>query len=93
VFCFRDIDPNFLKRLHRQGIERAWFEPRALGLEKITASFVKQRRRHLAARTVVDANKEHFLFHRRKVGAKIDKMISANPTWRASSVLREEEGR
>jgi hypothetical protein len=58
-----DVDVDFVHGLHRHGIEHAWLEPGALGFEKIAADVIDPRFCHLAARAVVHANEDNFLFH------------------------------
>ena len=82
-----DVDPNFAKRFDRERIERALFKPGAVSFEKLTARFVEQRRRHLAAGAIVNTNEERFLFHRaidQQDGDNkfsIRYLIGTNPTW------------
>ncbi len=62
-FVSRNVDPDLAQRLHRQRIQFAWLEPGAVRFKKFGAHFIEQRRRHLAARTVVHANEQGLLFH------------------------------
>lgn len=66
-FIVRNIDPDFAQHFHRQWIQFTRFESGAFGFENFAASFVEQRRCHLAPRAIVYTNEEHFLFHRPKI--------------------------
>src|ERR1043165_6573779 len=60
----RKIEADFAHHFDDEGIEFAGFQPGALRFEVLAADLVKERLGHLAARAVVDANKENFfLFH------------------------------
>src|SRR5436305_3443085 len=62
-FVMGNVDPYFTKCFHRQRVQFARFESSTLGLEGLAALLVDQRRGHLAARTVMNADEQHLLFH------------------------------
>ena len=62
-FIFGNINPDFLQDFYCERIERSRFQSGALRFEKFAASLVQQRRRHLAAGAVVDANEKDLLPH------------------------------
>jgi hypothetical protein len=62
-FVFGNIDPTLVERFDRERIEFARLQAGAFRFKEFAAPFVQQRRRHLAARAVVHANEENFLFH------------------------------
>jgi hypothetical protein len=62
-FLLRDVDAGFLHDLDSQRIKRARFKARALGFEMFAANLIEPCFGHLAARAVVHANEENFLFH------------------------------
>jgi hypothetical protein len=59
----RNVDPNFPKHFHRERIQFPRFQSGTLGIEEIGATLVQQRRRHLAARAIVNTNEQDFPFH------------------------------
>ena len=60
----RDIDPDFLKRFHRQRVKCSRFESGALCVKKLAANPVEKRCGHLAARAVMDTNEEDVFLHK-----------------------------
>ena len=60
----RNVDPDFSQRFDGQRIQRAWFEAGAVRFKVFPADLVEQRRRHLATRAVVHANKKNLFLHR-----------------------------
>ena len=60
----RDIDPDFLKRFHRQRVKCSRLESCALCLKKLTANPVEKRCSYLAARAVMDANEKDVFLHK-----------------------------
>ena len=60
----RDVDRDFLKRFHRQRVERSRFESGALRVKKLAANPVEKRCSHLAARAVMDANEKDVFLHK-----------------------------
>ena len=63
-FVFGNIDPDLAKNFNHERIEFARLESGALCFKEFAAMFVEQRRRHLAARAVMHANEQDFLFHK-----------------------------
>lgn len=63
----RNIETAFTHRLHHDGIEFAGFESGALRVKVMGAMLIQKRFRHLAARTVVNADEQDLLFHTRTV--------------------------
>src|SRR5947207_1337787 len=57
------VYPNFAHHFDHHRIELARFDARALPAELLAAALVQERFRHLAARAIVDTNKEDFLLH------------------------------
>ena len=60
-----DVDAVLLHRLHHDRIQLSRFNAGALGEKIIRANPVQKRLSHLAARAVVNADEEHFLFRHR----------------------------
>ena len=53
----RNIDSELLKGLHGQRIDCTWLQARAVRFEEFAARLIQQCRRHLAAGTVMSADK------------------------------------
>jgi hypothetical protein len=68
-FLFGNINSNLAHRVNRNRVESAWFESRAVRLEIIRTNTIQPRRPHLAPGTVMNTNKQHFLFHQSRSSA------------------------
>jgi hypothetical protein len=68
----RDIDPDFLKRFHRQRVKCSRFESGALCVKKLAANPVEKRCGHLAARAVMDANEKEVFLHEQVLDQRED---------------------
>ena len=60
----RNVDPDFLKRFHRQRVKCSRLESGALSMKKLAANPVEKRCGHLAARAVMDANEKDVFLHK-----------------------------
>ena len=66
----RNVDPDFLKRFHRQRVECSRLESCALCVKKLAANPVEKRCGHLAARAVMDANEKDVFLHKQMLDLK-----------------------
>ena len=60
----RDVDPDFLKRFHRQRAKCSRLESCALCLKKVATNLVEKRCGHLATRAVMDTNEKDAFLHK-----------------------------
>ena len=68
----RNVDPDFLKRFHRQRVECSGLESCALCLKKVATNPVEKRCGHLAARAVMDTNEKDVFLHTQMLNQRKD---------------------